>query len=198
MLRSLATCVAVAFCGLASVGHAGFVLFDDFDAEVPALNQDVFQNFVVFDGTVDLVSTGMFSIVCAGGTGNCVDLDGSTQDSGVLTSQEIFGPGLFELRFFLSGNQRDGNTDSVLVSLGDLEETFSLVGTSGFQEFVRVVTIDETGSQLRFAGLGGDNVGLVLDDVSLARVPEVGSLSLLLLWAVVGGVARVRRRGQRS
>ena len=70
--------------------------------------------FDVKNGTVDLVSSGDYGIDCAGGTGGCVDLNGSTGDVGLLFADLTFDAGVqYELSFSLGGNQRNDFTDTV-------------------------------------------------------------------------------------
>lgn len=54
----------------------------------PALDHNGFLRWTVSDGTVDLIMGGDFGIACAS-SGKCIDLDGSDQNAGVLTSRQI-------------------------------------------------------------------------------------------------------------
>src|SRR5690349_11263550 len=75
----------------AAPGQATTVFSDNFDAEnggATALNYTGFTNFDV-EGQVDLVKTGDFGIVCAGGSGSCVDLDGTSGPGRLLTSSSF-------------------------------------------------------------------------------------------------------------
>ena len=65
-------------------------------------------------GSVDLVRTPDFGITCAGGSGSCLDLDGSTGQSGEITSGfYAFNTGdSVTFSFDLSGNQRTGGSDN--------------------------------------------------------------------------------------
>src|SRR4051794_7100300 len=112
-LSSLTGAVALAAVA-ASPASAAVVFTDNFDTDIPALNT-VPVGWTVTNGTVDIVASGSYGITCSG---NCVDLDGSTGDAGVLTSNQTFGPGNFVLSFDLSGNQRGGASDTVQVSYG--------------------------------------------------------------------------------
>lgn len=148
-------------------------LVDNFDIETAQLNQSTFVNFNVINGTVDTISSGGFGITCVGGSGVCIDLDGSTGDAGELISKEFFAAGAYLLQFAISGNQRNSGSDSVFVSLGDFTEVFELTGFADFMFIERLVNVDAMGSQLIFADLGADNVGIILDNVSveLSTVP---------------------------
>ena len=81
----VATCVSA---------NASVLFSDNFDSEVPDdlvnlgsdTNYNSFTNWTVSDGSVDLVGQGDWGLQCAGGVGKCVDLDGSTNDAGILSS----------------------------------------------------------------------------------------------------------------
>jgi hypothetical protein len=119
MLKAVIALTALAAAGSA---QAATVLFaDTFDGEgtvgTSTLNYAGFANWTVA-GTVDLVQSGQFSIDCVGGTGKCVDLDGSRQASGTLLSKEIaFAAGrAVTVSFDVSGNQRNATTDMFIAS----------------------------------------------------------------------------------
>ncbi|MCA3567466.1 hypothetical protein, partial [Bradyrhizobium sp.] len=119
---------ATAALAAAAGAQAAPLFVDGFDGEngnITALNYGSFAHFTVGDGTVDLIGTpNGYGIVCAGGAGACVDLDGSTGNAGALTSTPLaLTAGSYTLSFDLSGNQRGGSDDTVEVSVGDLFAT---------------------------------------------------------------------------
>jgi len=178
--------------------NAGVIFQDDFDSELPnggsQTNYDDFQNWDVTDGTVDLISTpNKWGLTCAGGTGKCVDLDGSNRNAGTLESISLtLDPGTYTLSFDISGNQRNSTSDSVVVRLdGFLSETFTLSANDPWQTIVRDITLtSQTTSKLIFEHRGGDNIGIMLDNVSL--VPEPGTLALFGLGIL--SLVAVRRK----
>jgi len=118
--------VAVATLALATSAaagaSAGVLMSNNFDSEAggaSALNYTGFSNLTVTAGTVDVVHTPDYGITCAGGAGSCVDLDGSTLQSGTLsTATFAFNAGdTVTFSFDLSGNQRTGGSDDWLVGL---------------------------------------------------------------------------------
>lgn len=116
--RALSVMSAVAMAlGSAAPSHAAVVLSDNFDGEnggATALNYTGFANFNVSGGTVDIIRQPGFSLSCAGGSGSCVDLDGSTGDGGTLTTKSFysFNAGdVVTLSILLSGNQRGAAAD---------------------------------------------------------------------------------------
>jgi PEP-CTERM motif len=111
-LKSLAIAVTIV-----AAGPAQAQLSENFDGQnggATALNYTSFTQFGVIGvptpvaGAVDLIKSGDYGINCAGGSGSCVDLDGSKDIAGTLVSGLYsFNPGdLITLSFDLSGNQR--------------------------------------------------------------------------------------------
>lgn len=196
MLKWFATLLPAALLSLTA--QAGVIFQDDFNAEAgaegaSALNYTSFSNWTVSEGTVDVVASGNYSIGCAGGDGKCVDLDGSTGNAGILRSIALtLDPGTYTLSFDISGNQRGHADDSMVVTLGGfLDETFTLSASDPWQTIIRSITVTaETTDYLVFNHDGGDNIGILLDNVSL--VPEPGTLALIGLGLISLGGARFR------
>src|ERR1044072_9276865 len=102
---------------LPASAQASTLFGTNFDADnggVTKLNADGTHlslfSVIPASGNVDLVHTGDgFGIVCAGGAGGCIDLDGSTYDAGIIVSKPAFSFGAgdqIDLSFLISGNQR--------------------------------------------------------------------------------------------
>ncbi|MCA0374347.1 MAG: PEP-CTERM sorting domain-containing protein [Gemmatimonadetes bacterium] len=118
MSRFRSFAVALASLLVASTAQAQVLLSDSFtglNGGNSQLNYASFPNWTVLNGTVDLIKSGDFGITCAGGTGSCVDMDGSRNASGTIGTQTFFfGAGeTFNLSFDLSGNQRGGAQDGL-------------------------------------------------------------------------------------
>lgn len=191
--------------GWLSISASADVIFEDnFDSEAAPgasiLDYNSFGQWTVTDGTVDLISSGGFGISCAGGSGKCVDLDGSTGNAGVLTSSLLnLTAGNYALSFDISGNQRNGSSDSLLVTLsGFVNEVFELAGGDPWTSITRYFTLDAANSAaIAFSLSGGDNVGIILDNVVLqslerVEVPEPSSFMLLMLGLL--GLVLARRK----
>ncbi len=179
----------------ASPGRSAAVtlLSDNFDGEALGLNYTGFANWTVSDGTVDLIGDpGFFDFLP--GNGRYVDLDGSTGDAGVMTSiaLSLTGGITYVLSFDLAGSQRgdtntvtygiDLNSDSVL----DFVATQTLASGVPFTPISLSFTPSAATSNARivFDHDGGDNFGLLLDNVNLKSnagtvVPEPSTVLLL-------------------
>lgn len=189
---------------LLSVSASASVIFiDNFDTEAGAagassLNYTSFANWTVSDGTVDVVATSGWGIQCVGGIGKCVDLDGSTGNAGKLTSSLLsLTAGTYSLSFDISGNQRGGAADSFTLALGGfLNESFNLTPSAPWQTITRTFTVSATSANnIIFNHAGGDNIGVMLDNVSLSKVnvPEPASLAMFGLGLIGLGFARRRQ-----
>jgi hypothetical protein len=181
----------------ASASAGATVLFnDDFDSEALALNASL-SNWTVSSGTVDVIGSGFFDFYP--GNGHYLDLDGSTRNAGRISTQTTFSltPGMTYLLDFDLGGSTRGDTNSVRVSLGNYHEIFTLASDAGLQHVTRAITVlGDVSSRLTFHHAGGDNRGLILDNVNVSAVPEPSTYALLLAGLGLIGFS-VRRRAPR-
>jgi len=134
MKRLALGCLAVVLAS--RTASAQILLNDNFNNEnggTTALNYNAFANWSV-TGQVDYVN-GFPGISCVGGTGGCIDLDGSSGPGTIrtLSSFSFIAGQTMRITFDLSGNQRGGSDDSWTLALnftGAPTGTFS--GFGGF------------------------------------------------------------------
>ena len=173
------------------------LLDDDFETDVPfrgsdpdGLPQPDFINWSVIEDTVDLLSDDPefgFNSLCADALGipdpgeiQCVDLDGSNNNAGAIETKVAFNllPGTVRVMFDLAGSQRDlfvePNTVTVSLSTGGgsvFSEDLSKFFDDPFETITRDIALAApTAATLIFDHAGGDNVGLLLDNVKLIQL----------------------------
>ena len=164
--------------------------FDSITTSVLNIPSSSLANWDVLNGTVDAVATpNQFGISCSG---TCIDLDGSSRNAGDLVSAFGFSAGQYTLSFDLSGNQRNGADDSLIVSFGDYTETFNLASTAAWRTILISLVNVNDGDKLAFSHAGGDNIGILLDNVSVSAVP-IPAAALLFAPALLGFMGLRRR-----
>lgn len=189
--RMLAVAAAMA---LSASAHAtGWSWSDNFDANAGALNAVPAGWSISNGGTVDIIPEGgQFNFLP--GNGEFIDLDGSTGKAGDL-SQTIAGPsaGWYNLTFQLAGNMRGGGTETVDVTFGGVTHTYFPTDTSNTWITVSGYTADGN-LTMTFYDHSADNVGALLDNVTVTAVPEAGNAAMLLAGLAALGIAARRRR----
>jgi hypothetical protein len=106
----------------------------------------------------------------------------------------FFGPGSYVLSFNLGGSTR-GDTNTVIVRFGGVDISAGGITLGSAAPFSPPISLSFTAGapgQISFENLGGDNLGLILDNVTLDQVPEPGSL--LLLGGGLAALGSWRRR----
>jgi hypothetical protein len=206
MKAVLASLALAAGLAVASTAQAVVVFQDGFEGE-PAgsqLNYNAFANWDVLNGTVDKIAQGGFGLACAGGSGICVDMDGSTNNAGDLVSKAAFSfaaGDTVRLTFDFSGNQRGGAADGMTVSFGALfSELFGAVpANQPYQTVVRTFAAVSAGTaNISFSHAGGDNIGMMLDNVKLEVEPVPVPAPVLLMGSVLGLAAWRARRSRKA
>lgn len=170
--------------------------FDSITSSVLNIPSSGLANWDVLNGTVDAVATpNSWGITC--NTGTCIDLDGSSNDAGDLVSASGFSAGQYSLSFDLSGNQRGGVNDDLIVSFGDYSQAFNLASNAAWANiFISLVNVND-GDKLSFSHAGGDNVGIMLDNVSVAAVSAVPIPAAAFLFApALLGFMGLRRKAK--
>ena len=139
---------------------------DTFDSEnggATALNYTGFANWNVSAGTVDIVHNGDYGIGCVGGSGSCVDLDGSTGQSGTLTTKSTYNFAAGQtvtLGFELSGSQRGSDNEgffagfsfagSVNIAHYTLGGTWGVHDVGGYSSLIGINTSSATSGNQPF------------------------------------------------
>lgn len=175
------------------LANANVVFSDNFNSEnggVGVLNYTGFANWTVSGGAVDLIGNGFFDFFPANGL--YVDLDGSQNNAGIMTSI-LVAPGKYIFSFDLAGSQR-GDTNTVNVSFGDYAEAITLASSVPFTTYTKTVNVTALSNTIVFDHAGGDNIGLLLDNVSVSTVPLPSAL--VLLGSGLVGLMGLRRRGR--
>ena len=181
-----------------SSANAGvMMLFDDFNSGTATANWSGDSLFVPVVGNVDLVGPGFFQSLAyppPNSTANSVDLDGSTGMAGTLQSTGFFSPGTYTLSFLLAGNMRGDVNKTTTISLGDWSTMLDLPSSSPYTLYS--YTFTTTGGMLSFSNntVGNQNIGNLLDNVSLADpVPELSMWAMMLLGFAGLGFAGYRQ-----
>jgi hypothetical protein len=170
---------SLAACSSGGVTEAGpaVLLSEDFNEENGGsyrLNYTAFARWNVTAGSVDLVGTNPYDDFLPAGQGLYVDLDGTSRAAGTLESRETFElpRGTYELSFKLAGMPRlSQQPNTVIVSLGGVfMERITLESYVPLQPYTRAITVHrDTRGTLRFQHLGGDDHGILVDDIQLRR-----------------------------
>lgn len=225
----LGVCAAALVALGASEAGAAVLFSDNFDTDAVKstgwfANDASLANFSVISGSVDLISAtnNMFGLT---GTGNFVDLDGTSGHGGTLQTTGTFSFAAGDavtLDIRASGNQRNSSPDGLFAgfaftgapSFTDLMTTgFTSTSISGdqllgnvtlasdapYQDFTISFTAVSAGAVGLLVGTDShDNIGPLLDEITLGAtlVPEPSSWALMVLGFAGAGVMVRRRRTQ--
>lgn len=190
--------LAVTFVTTTSA-HSAVILADDFDGNAVGLERTP-SGWRVHDGSVDLKGPGLDPHLCAG-PGVCVDLDGSSNDAGVLEREiDLLGGFDYRLSFLLAGNRRLSGNETGVVRFGTASLAYLLTDrqTDYVDYELRFLPSVSGRYSVSFANDGGDNGGAILDQVRITR-QDVDAPSALAAFGMAGAwLLGRRRRDQRG
>jgi hypothetical protein len=192
--------LGLALLGLAGAANADAVSWaDNFNADAGGTST-LPAGWTVTGGTVDVIGAGTsWDFGLGASHGKFIDLDGSSGAAGTLSRQLALQAGTqYLLSFDLAGSQRAGYDQGNLVNVGfgSSHASYNLATFDSFQTHSLLFTAASSGMySISFANQGGDNVGALLDNVSVSAVPEPESYALML--AGLGALALVQRRRNR-
>ena len=184
--------------------HAAVLFTDSFDSSPLALNSTPI-GWTLDYGSLDVIGPDYNFYP---GTGNHIDMNGSTSQSGGMHTNAVFNfiaGNTYTLSFNYGNNANSANNGStetlVATVLGFPGVTINQVGAiaSYLVGSYSFTALSNFSSALYFNASGtndGDNGGLILDNVSLSVVPVPAALPLLAVGLGVLGFAGRRRRAK--
>jgi hypothetical protein len=184
--------------------------FDNFNSITTSQLNTAPAGWTAIDGTVDSIKSGTYGITCFGGSGGCVDLDGSTDKAGYLVTSGTFNlvaGQTYRLSAQISGNQRGAVPDNLIFGFfntSDLvlaSKTIKGIASSSPFTLYSVLftpTTSVTGEVFFYDVLGNNDQGPILDNVRVTdtTVPLPAAAWLMLSGlAALGAFARRRISG---
>lgn len=181
-----------------SLTHAASPIFsDNFNSYVADQFNWVpsaLSGWTVTNGAVDLIGIGGVDDFIPG-NGSYVDLDGTSSSSGLLSNNvSLIGGTTYTLSFDLAGSHR-GSVETVNVNFGSTAASYSLDSADPFSTHTLNFTPGSDGSySFSYLNAGGDDLGILLDNVSVSAVPEPEIYAMLLAGLGLMGVMSRRRK----
>jgi hypothetical protein len=196
MFKKILLASAMLAAGITSA-QAVTLFTDNFNGEALGINKPALANWSVSNGSIDVIGPGFFGLY---GPGRYIDMDGSTLNAGRIDTTQTFNVSAGKTYTISFSYGKNGIAAETLnFGLGTLTGSLVLaaggIGSLISTSYSFLATSNQSNVSLFFEGLGGDNRGAVLDNVSLSAVPLPAALPLLLAGlAGVAGLGRLRRK----
>jgi hypothetical protein len=180
--------------------------FDDFNGIASTQLNVAPSGWTTVFGSVDSIASGnIYNITCYLGSQGCVDLDGSTSQSGYFITSNTFnlaGGQTYQLSAQISGNQRGAIANNLQFGFANTAnvalQSQTIAGIPANSPFTLYSVLFTPASAMTaeafFYDVAGTNdQGPILDDVSVTAVPLPAAAWLMLSGlAALGAVARRR------
>ncbi|HEX3810729.1 MAG TPA: PEP-CTERM sorting domain-containing protein [Rhizomicrobium sp.] len=146
------------------------------------LNYAGFQNFSVSSGSVDLIGNGFYNF--NSDSNLYVDMAGTTEQYGAITTDTVFGPGTYQITLDVGGSIYSGIADGVALTwAGCGSSCFSTGAIAGLTSETLTFNVTlASASAFTLADLqlsGNPDIGATLFGVEIQPVPEPISIALL-------------------
>lgn len=194
MMKMIFVAALLALGTTAVQANATYLSFGSENGGTPQLNYYGFANFNVSQGSVDLIGNGYFDAYP--GNGLYVDLAGSTNQYGALTTKTIYGPGTYDIGLSLAGPIYNGITDGAVVSWGQGSSANMILSGLNEANYNFSVTLTQPEAfTITDLGLSGNaNIGATLFGFQVATDPVPEPVTISLFGAGLAGAVAMRRR----
>jgi len=197
---------AMLMLGAATAAQAtpAYLSFGSENLGVPQLNYYGFADFNVTKGSVDLIGNGYFDSYP--GNGLYVDLAGSTNQFGAITTKTVYGPGTYTIGLSLGGPIYSGITDGAVVSWGtgpNDSKTFTLAGLQEADYNFTVKLTQPEAFTIADQGISDNtDIGATLFGINIVDPPRGESVpepvTISLFGAGLAGAVAMRRRRKKA
>lgn len=201
MKRLLLAATLLALGSTALQASPTYLSFGSENGGAPQLNYYGFANFDVSQGSVDLIGNGYFDAYP--GNGLYVDLAGSTNQYGALTTKTIFSPGTYDIGLSLGGPIYSGITDGAVISWGEgssgnfilsglTEDNYNFLVTLTQPEAFTIADLGLSGN----ANIGSTLFGFHVDRARNAPDPVPEPITLMVFAGGLLGALAMRRKSK--
>lgn len=207
MRRWIAASFALIVAGSA---HGATVVTENFDGVATGFYSApaTVGNLNLTQGTIDLFANGGFGLPCAGGLGNCIDVDGQNGPGGTRLSTNGFAANAGDtltITVDVAGSQR-GSTETFFAGFNNgttdvSNQSITVQSADPYSTRTFSFIAPVAGTYSAFFGTpSADNVGPLADNFSFSISPTVGGVPEPGVWAMMlagfgllGAAARARR-----